>query len=138
MKLLISGRKIIPFIWGTAQIMILWGCDIDVAPSYTSFSIAKSKKDGFFSCEYLVDSLQLADNNKPFIVRSVWAEKTHTITTNAWGKETCEKDDTSFHIVFDMTGNSYYNKNNDSRWLMVDEKDQWNGGEGGDGCNGRV
>ena len=131
MKLHASGRKIILLTWGAAQVAILSGCSIDIAPSNASDNIGESKKDGFFACEYVIDSLQLTDKNKSFVIKSAWAENRHSIITNAWGKETRDIDDSLYQIVFDIAGNSYYNNNNNNRWLTVDENgelDSWEGG----------
>ena len=131
MKLLSAGKKIILIVLGALPAISFCGCALDIAPRYVSDDIAESKKLGFFKFEYIVDSLQNIDKNKPFIIQSAWAEKAHTSTTNYWGKETYEQDPHNFQIVFEMAPKSYYNIDNNSRWLMVDEDRGLDGGEGG-------
>src|ERR1700722_10378862 len=129
MKLSFPRTKILLLILLGTQTILLCGCNLDIAPSYTSANIDESKKNGFFLCEYVIDSLQLADKKKKFVITNAWAEVRHSITTNAWGKDTYEKDDSFFQIDFDIASESYYKDKNNNRWFMVDENGQWDSWE---------
>ena len=105
-------------------------CNLDYASQTISTSIIDSKEKGFFLFEYKMDSLVVRDKKKPFVVKKVWLEKTHTSTMSSLGNESYQTDETFNQVVFELDRGSYFTSGNHDNWIISDEKgdlDRWGG-----------
>lgn len=110
---------------------LFFGCNLDYAPEGISPNIAQSKANGFFLCEYKMDSVWLLDKRKTFVLKKVWLEKTHTSAMNAWGKESYQIDNSYNQVVFDvgLGDEGYYSSRNFNSWIIEGEKGELPGSE---------
>lgn len=109
-------------IYTCLAVCLFCSCNLDYASSTVSTTIADSKEKGFFLAECKIDSIAVLDKTKPFLVKHVWIEKSHTSAMSTWGKETFQTDSNFVQVVFDLDSNSCFTSDNFNNWIISSEK----------------